>query len=62
METSEEWMAHINDPKNGASLWIRQGLKSALKRDPVEALNDAETLVHVLKMRWDEMQETGRFK
>ena len=61
MENSKEWIAHIaTDP--AASLWLKQGMKSALSRDPVDALNDAETLVHVLKMRWREMQAEGRMK
>lgn len=41
------------------SLWLRQGLRSALKRDPCEAAADAETMAWLLKMRWEEMKEKG---
>lgn len=34
-----------------SSLWIRSALESALKRDPVDALNDALVLVAVLDMQ-----------
>ena len=32
-----------------ASYWLKDALKSALKRDPVDALADAEVLVRALK-------------
>ncbi len=32
-----------------ASTWLKHALRSALERDPVDALNDAETLVVALK-------------
>lgn len=39
-----------------ASLWIKDALKTALERDPVDAANDAEVLAAVLKDRCDEIQ------
>ena len=61
MKSSEEWIQRIEkDPKS--SLWIKQGLRSALKRDPVEAQNDAQVLLFVLKLKWEECQKTGVLK
>jgi hypothetical protein len=40
---------------HGSSYWLTNALKSAELRDPVDALRDAETLVHIFKMRWDEI-------
>ena len=39
-----------------ASDWVKDALRSALKRDPVDALNDAETLVKTLRENLDDMQ------
>lgn len=36
----------LADPS--ASFWLRQSLRSALERDPVDALNDALVLASVL--------------
>lgn len=36
-----------------ASFWLKNALRSALNRDPVDALNDAELLVVTLKERLD---------
>ncbi len=36
-----------------ASFWLKNALRSALNRDPVDALNDAELLVVALKERLD---------
>jgi hypothetical protein len=41
----------LDDP--AASFWLKNALQSALNRDPVDALNDAEVLVVVLKERLD---------
>lgn len=41
----------LNDP--AASFWLRGSLEHALARDPVDALNDAETLVAVLRTHAD---------
>lgn len=37
----------------GASCWVKTALESALKRDPVDAVNDAEFLLAVLTRRLD---------
>ena len=39
-----------------ASSWVKDALRSALERDPVDALNDAETLVKTLRENLDDMQ------
>ncbi len=41
----------LDDP--AASFWLKNALRSALDRDPVDALNDAELLVVALKERLD---------
>lgn len=41
----------LDDP--AASFWLKNALRSALDRDPVDALNDAEVLVVALKERLD---------
>ena len=39
----------LKDPST--SYWLKHAIKSALKRDPVDALRDAETLVELLKAK-----------
>jgi hypothetical protein len=41
---------------SSASDWIKHTLRSALKRDPVDALNDAEILVKALRVNLDDIQ------
>ena len=41
----------LADP--AASYWLRDALRAALKRDPVDAANDAEVLREVLCLRAD---------
>lgn len=43
----------LNDP--AASFWLKETLQKALTRDPVDALNDAETLASVLKSRLESL-------
>ena len=38
-----------------ASSWVKDALRSALERDPVDALNDAETLVKALRENLDDI-------
>lgn len=45
MKTAEEV---LDDP--AASNWLKAVLQSALQRDAVDALNDAEVLVEILRM------------
>lgn len=37
------------------SNWVKDALRSALERDPADALNDAETLVKALRENLDDM-------
>lgn len=45
-----------------ASYWIKDALKTALKRDIVDAVNDAEILVQVLKDTMLKKFNDGRIK
>lgn len=47
----------IGDPET--STWLRQGLTSALRRDPADARADADTLQWLLEWRWDEICKRG---
>ncbi len=61
METnnSQDWINQIfMDPT--VSKWLKQGMTSALKRDPVDVLNDARTLAEILRIRWEEMRVSGK--
>lgn len=42
-----------NDPST--SYWLRDALKAALKRDPMDACEDAETLARLLGKLLDEV-------
>lgn len=44
--------AIINDP--AVSYWLKQALEGALRRDPVDAANDAEVLAGLLMERADQ--------
>jgi hypothetical protein len=39
----------FKDP--GASTWLREALRTAVERDPVDALNDALALAEILEAR-----------
>jgi Arc/MetJ-type ribon-helix-helix transcriptional regulator len=39
-----------------ASDWVKDALRSALERDPVDALNDAEILAKALRENLDDVQ------
>ena len=45
----------INELLNDRSLsfWFKESLRSALKRDPLDALTDSELLTSVLQERFD---------
>lgn len=43
----------LNDPS--ASYWLKNALRSATRRDIVDALNDAETLLAILQDRFDKL-------
>ena len=42
----------LNDPS--ASYWLKNALRSATRRDIVDALNDAETLLAILQDRFEQ--------
>ncbi|AIW22497.1 hypothetical protein F0267_28295 [Vibrio coralliilyticus] len=51
-------MSHPNNPLEGrvladpaCSFWIKKQLEATKQRDPIDALNDAELLVAILKQR-----------
>lgn len=37
------------------SYWLMEAVRDLKRRDPVDALNDAEALLHVIKMRYREV-------
>ena len=43
---NDEVLMTLADPST--SYWLRDALKSAMKRDPVDAINDAEALLKLL--------------
>ena len=47
----------LNDP--ACSFWLKEALGKSLTRDPVDALNDAETLVAVLQGRLNALLGRG---
>lgn len=49
MRTNEREQVLQSDP--GTSFWLKEQLQVTKERDPVDALNDAEALVSVLKSR-----------
>lgn len=48
---NDEINAVMTDP--AASGWVKDALEGSLKRDPVDAVNDAEFLLGVLSRRLD---------
>jgi hypothetical protein len=44
----------------GTSTWLKNALTTALDRDPVDAVNDAELLATVLGRRADQIMATTR--
>jgi len=42
-----------------ASYWLKGALRSAVERDPVDAVNDAEHLVDLLRERLNRIQGKG---
>ncbi|WP_199041229.1 MULTISPECIES: hypothetical protein [unclassified Dyella] len=47
----------LADP--GASNWLKDALRAAITRDPVDAANDASTLKNILEDRCDQAVETA---
>ncbi|MDP2852584.1 MAG: hypothetical protein Q8O23_04175 [Gallionella sp.] len=48
---TDKILAALADPST--TYWLRDALKSALPRDPMDALRDAEALVDLLRDRLD---------
>ena len=53
MGINEQIKAVLDNP--GASNWLKHSLEQALRRDPVDAANDAEVLHTLLDRRCDEL-------
>lgn len=53
MPSDADLMTMLNDPAH--SYWFKNALTEALKRDPVDAANDAGLLAIVLDKRADEL-------
>lgn len=58
MPSDDEIRQILSGP--GTSYWLKNALTSALDRDPVDAVNDAELLVMVLGHRADKISEVAR--
>ncbi len=54
MPSDDEIRQILNGP--GTSYWLKNALTSALNRDPVDAVNDAELLAIVLRHRAEVIQ------
>lgn len=50
---TEKILTALTDPST--SYWLRDALRSSIRRDPVDALKDAEQLVHLLRDRFAEL-------
>ena len=53
-----DFLAVLADPS--ASYWLRDAIKSAMKRDPLDALRDAETLAEVLRENLAEIERSNQ--
>ena len=42
-----------------ASIWLKMALRSALRRDPVDAAHDSEILAQLLRRRCDAILSAG---
>jgi hypothetical protein len=47
----------LADP--AASFWLKMALRSALRRDPVDAAHDSEILAQLLRQRCDAILSAG---
>ena len=48
---------NVTRQHRGTSFWLSAALADLDRRDPVDALNDAETLAKIQRQRWAEMSE-----
>lgn len=58
MTTTDEIQKTLANKSTSA--WLKQALESALKRDPVDAANDAEVLTELLARRCDLLLQGSR--
>lgn len=58
MPSDDEIRRILNGP--GTSSWMKVALSTALERDPVDAVNDAELLAMVLAHRARQISEAAR--
>jgi hypothetical protein len=58
MPSDDEIRQILNGP--GTSTWMKVALTTALNRDPVDAVNDAELLAMVLGHRADQISGAAR--
>ena len=56
MPSDDEIRQILNGP--GTSYWLKYALTTALDRDPVDAVNDAELLAMILGHRVDQINAT----
>lgn len=54
MKQSSDILSLLNNP--ATSYWLREAIKSAFARDPLDSLQDAETLVELLQQRLATLQ------
>lgn len=50
----------LKDP--AASYWLKDALKSAVERDPVDAVNDAAVLLKVLRHKLDNVMTVNMLR
>ena len=52
MTPTQAIQSHLHNPS--ISYWLKDALRASMKRDPVDALHDAEELAFLLKAYLDE--------
>ncbi len=57
IKVGEREQALAHDP--ATSYWLREQLEATKKRDPIDALRDAQTLAAVLKSRVSHLLDDG---
>lgn len=61
MDTNYQRIRRIVADAPGASYWLKAAVEALDKRDPVDALNDAEELLAVAQARVARLQEVGLY-
>ena len=60
MDSTSKWESERGVDDFATSFWLKHALDSALARDPVDAVNDAEVLLRVLRERLETVFEVER--